>query len=105
MHAQTAAIENGFVYLPNEAPWLTEYICELAMFPNGKYDDQNDSTSQALAWTKQRPKGWGIFEFYRQAAREKMPPVIATVQLKPPSPVSTFFTINGLTACATIPSG
>jgi hypothetical protein len=65
------------------------------MFPNGKYDDQIDSTSQALAWTKQRPKGWGIFEFYRQAAQEKMPPVIATVRLKPPSPLSTFFTITG----------
>jgi predicted phage terminase large subunit-like protein len=52
MHAQTASIENGFVYLPAEAPWLSEYIHELTTFPRGKYDDQVDATSQALAWLK-----------------------------------------------------
>jgi len=26
MHAQTAAIENGFVHLPQAAPWLAEYL-------------------------------------------------------------------------------
>ena len=29
MHAQTATIENGFVYLPAETPWLAEYLHEL----------------------------------------------------------------------------
>lgn len=53
MHAQTAKIENGFVYLPTEAPWLAEFLYELAIFPKGKYDDQVDSTSQALAWIAQ----------------------------------------------------
>jgi predicted phage terminase large subunit-like protein len=50
MHAQTAAIENGFVYLPKEARWLAEYVNELTTFPLGKHDDQVDSTSQALGW-------------------------------------------------------
>jgi len=50
LHAQTAAIENGFVFLPREAPWLGEYLHELTIFPHSKYDDQADSTSQALAW-------------------------------------------------------
>jgi len=68
LHAQTATIENGFVHLPREAYWLIDYLHELTVFPNGRYDDQVDSTSQALAWTKQRPPGWGIFEFYRQEA-------------------------------------
>jgi predicted phage terminase large subunit-like protein len=68
LHAQTAAIENGFVCLPREAHWLADYLHELTVFPNGRYDDQVDSTSQALAWTKQRPPGWGIFEYYRQLA-------------------------------------
>ena len=45
-------IENGFVYLPEQADWLTDYLNELTVFPNGKYDDQVDSTSQALDWTK-----------------------------------------------------
>jgi hypothetical protein len=31
MHAQTAVIENGFVYLPKAAHWLPEYLHELAM--------------------------------------------------------------------------
>jgi predicted phage terminase large subunit-like protein len=68
LHAQTAMIENGFVHLPHEAHWLAEYIHEITTFPNGRYDDQVDSTSQALSWTKQRPPGWGILEFYRQEA-------------------------------------
>jgi predicted phage terminase large subunit-like protein len=53
LHAQTATIENGFVYLPRDAPWLPEYLQELTTFPDAKYDDQVDSTSQALAWIKQ----------------------------------------------------
>jgi predicted phage terminase large subunit-like protein len=37
MHAQTAMIENGFVRVPDTAPWLTQY---LPGPPNGKHDDQ-----------------------------------------------------------------
>jgi predicted phage terminase large subunit-like protein len=68
LHAQTGAIENGFVYLPREAHWLAEYLHELTTFPNSKYDDQVDSTSQALAWTKQgsSPEAW--IEFMRRQA-------------------------------------
>jgi predicted phage terminase large subunit-like protein len=53
MHAQTAKIENGFVYLLAEAPWRTAYLHELTTFPKGRYDDQVDSTSQALAWVRE----------------------------------------------------
>jgi predicted phage terminase large subunit-like protein len=53
LHAQTARIENGFVALPKEAPWLAEYVHELTTFPRGKYDDQVDATSQALAWIQE----------------------------------------------------
>jgi predicted phage terminase large subunit-like protein len=55
LHAQTATIENGFVVVPREAAWLADYLHELTTFPNAKYDDQADSTSQALAWINQRP--------------------------------------------------
>ncbi len=47
MHSVTSTIENGFVHLPDKAPWLGEYLQELAVFPKGKFDDQADSTSQA----------------------------------------------------------
>ena len=65
LYAQTATIENGFVYLPREASWLAEYLHELTTFPNAKYDDQTDSTSQALSWIKQAPEP-GIITYYRQ---------------------------------------
>ena len=53
LHAQTGPIENGFVSLPREAPWLAEYVHELTTFPRGKHDDQVDATSQALAWIQE----------------------------------------------------
>ena len=65
LHSQTATIENGFVHLPETAHWLADYLQELTLFPAGRYDDQVDSTAQALAWTKTRPPGWGLMEYYR----------------------------------------
>ena len=59
LHAETATIENGFVWLPQEALWLADYLAEFAALPRGRHDDQVDSTAQALAWTKLRPGGAG----------------------------------------------
>ena len=70
LHAQTGVIENGFVYLPGEAHWLAEYIHEITTFPNGKYDDQVNSTSQALAWTKQRSSADVWIDWARQQVEE-----------------------------------
>jgi predicted phage terminase large subunit-like protein len=42
LHAQTALIENGFVHIPETAPWLAEYFHELTVFPKGQHDDQAD---------------------------------------------------------------
>ncbi len=50
LHAQTAWFENGFVFLPHNAPWLANYVTELTGFPGTKYDDQVDSTAQALSF-------------------------------------------------------
>ena len=50
MAAQTAKIEAGRVYLPEDAPWLGEFLSELLAFPNGQHDDQVDSVSQFLFW-------------------------------------------------------
>jgi phage terminase large subunit-like protein len=41
LHAQTAMIENGFVHIPEAAPWLAEYLHEMTVFPNRKYDDRS----------------------------------------------------------------
>ena len=66
LHAQSAVIENGFVWLPDEAPWLADAVAELTAFPMGRHDDQVDSTSQALAWARQRPSADGWIEYYRR---------------------------------------
>jgi len=53
LHAQTAIFENGFVHLPSSAPWLDEYVAEITGFPGTKYDDQVDSTTQALDYLRE----------------------------------------------------
>jgi predicted phage terminase large subunit-like protein len=45
-------IEQGNLVLLKDAPWLFEYEKELLRFPNGRYDDQVDATSQALIYRK-----------------------------------------------------
>jgi predicted phage terminase large subunit-like protein len=48
LHTQTGIFERGRVLLPNAAPWLAEYKRELTTFLGTKFDDQADSTTQAL---------------------------------------------------------
>ena len=74
LHAQTALIENGFVRIPEDASWLAEYLHEITGFPNGKHDDQVDSTAQFLDWFKRPFPGQGYFEYARmQAERYRNP--------------------------------
>ena len=47
-HQQSAKIEQGQVYLSNEASWLEAFENEVTAFPNGKYDDQVDALTQFL---------------------------------------------------------
>jgi predicted phage terminase large subunit-like protein len=97
MHAQTAMIENGFVHLPKEAPWLAECLHELTAFPKGRHDDQVDSTTQMLDWFK-RGSGpssdagiWhlyaGIWHLYKEHYEQ------ARTQTPRPAPLSTLFPI------------
>src|SRR6516162_9785471 len=69
MHAQTAMIENGFVYIPETAAWLAEYLHEMSVFPKGKHDDQVDSTAQFLDWLKKPVPYQGLLEYYRMEAK------------------------------------
>jgi predicted phage terminase large subunit-like protein len=66
MHSVTSTIENGSVYLPAEAHWLSTYLHELMSFPKGKHDDQADSTSQALDWAKASNIELPLLEFYKR---------------------------------------
>ena len=65
MSIQSAKFESRRVFLPSVASWLYEYEIELFSFPGSRYDDQIDSTSQALAYeipsgpfTKEALKGY-----------------------------------------------
>jgi predicted phage terminase large subunit-like protein len=94
LHAQTGAIENGFVHVPAQAHWLAEYLHELTTFPASKYDDQVDSTSQFLDWSKRRPAGWSIAEYYRRSAASRQPQAAGrVVRLKAPPGVTQVHTI------------
>jgi predicted phage terminase large subunit-like protein len=70
MHAQTGLIENGFVYIPQNASWLAGYLHEMGVFPKGKHDDQVDSTAQFLDWFKKPFPGQNMFELYRMQAEK-----------------------------------
>ena len=51
-NSATPLVEAGRVFLPENAPWLFDYIEELSAFPNAEHDDQVDSTTQALAYMR-----------------------------------------------------
>lgn len=70
LNSVTGTIENGFVHLPEKAEWLGEYVHELRAFPNGKYDDQADSTSQALDWVKEKYVRYWFVEYCRAEAEK-----------------------------------
>ena len=50
MRCQDASpmIESGNVFLPQDAPWLSDYLSEWEQFPNGTNDDQCDPTMDAI---------------------------------------------------------
>lgn len=41
-------IESGYVSIPEDAPWISDYKHEFSAFPNGKNDDQIDPTMDAI---------------------------------------------------------
>jgi len=63
----TGVIEAGQVFVPDRAPWLEDYLHELMMFPATRFDDQVDSTSQALDFLTRHLSSADVWiEFYRQ---------------------------------------
>ena len=91
-------IENGFVHLPAEAPWLEDYLHELAFFPNGRYDDQVDSTAQFLDWFKKPMSNSGIFYLHNENAEKIRHPerFRARLELPPGNRSSHVRTLSGI---------
>lgn len=48
--ATLAAYEAGQVLLPEDAPWVAEFLKELLQFPEGSEDDQVDAITHALSY-------------------------------------------------------
>jgi predicted phage terminase large subunit-like protein len=65
LHAQTATIEKGFVYLPETAHWLADHIHELILFCAGQLRRPSRLHGAGARLDEIRPPGWGIFEYYR----------------------------------------
>jgi predicted phage terminase large subunit-like protein len=81
--AQTASMEQGFVHLPKEAPWLDAWLRELTSFPNSKHDDQVDSTTQAMAWVAKPGGERGWLEYAeRELEKRGVPPANAPPRFK-----------------------
>lgn len=55
-------VESGRVYLPEQADWLNDWMVEHEQFPNGKHDDQVDTTSDGLntIFGKQAASLWDV---------------------------------------------
>jgi predicted phage terminase large subunit-like protein len=49
MLIQSAKFESGQAFCPYQAPWLGEFENEVFAFPGGRFNDQVDALSQALA--------------------------------------------------------
>lgn len=94
MSVQTATIENGFVHIPEDAPWLEDYLHELMMFPKGRHDDQVDSTAQALQWLNNPQNDYaGLIEHYRRlalGARNEDPSQDRIVAIRGPHGMSIY---------------
>jgi predicted phage terminase large subunit-like protein len=54
--------EQRAIYLPRNAPWLSELLDELLRFPQTRFKDQVDSVSQYLIWDGN--SGTDIFEVF-----------------------------------------
>ena len=89
LNSQTGVIENGFVHIPETAPWLAEYLHEMTVFPKGKHDDQVDSTAQFLDWYKKPFPGQGHYEYMRQRAQELQ-------QRDKPQPIKPVWAIGSM---------
>ena len=59
---------------PEKASWLDTYLSELLAFPSSKYDDQVDSTVNALTWlTEDATKpGMAIFLLEKMRHEQRM---------------------------------
>jgi phage terminase large subunit-like protein len=52
MSAQAERLYTGAAKFPSQAPWVADLRRELCAFPDGRHDDQVDSISHFLEWSR-----------------------------------------------------
>ncbi len=91
-YAVTPSIETGRVFVLESAPWLGDYLDNMASFPNAAYDDDVDSTTQALNYMISG-SNTGMIDFYRRALKGRErdeAEKVETVRLRVPPNVGGF---------------
>src|SRR5690606_35668842 len=79
MMTAAPAFQQGHVYFPRDATWLSTYIDEILQFPDAAYDDQADVSAYGVGYLRRSqvatrmpsgsaarvssfPKGWALNE-------------------------------------------
>ena len=92
----TPIFEERRVLLPVSAPWLEAFVDELCGFPGLTHDDQVDSTSQFLSWTRDEVDPGPVYQYYQQEhERKRAFAEDRTVQFRVPHSISHFIGIDG----------
>jgi len=69
--AASADVEAGNVYLPEDAPWLSEFLHVHTNFPMVKHDDWVDAATQFLNWRRTRSHRYPLLEWLELKEREQ----------------------------------
>jgi predicted phage terminase large subunit-like protein len=98
LETHAAMLEAGRMFVPAKAPWLHDYLHELMMFPKGRYDDQVDATSQALARVFVRGGDDAIFSYIYEEMDRKAEAHIPKIRVNHPDLGIQFHLIDGTIA-------
>ena len=80
--AASADVEAGNVYLPEDAPWLSEFLHVHTNFPAVKHDDCVDSATQFLNWRRTRVFRYGLLEYYERLQERQEAEAAGRVELQ-----------------------
>lgn len=56
LDTETPMMEAGEVWLPENEPWVYDYVEEITTIPSAPHDESGDTTSQALKWLREKRK-------------------------------------------------
>lgn len=64
-------VEAGVVYLPDDAPWVEEFISSMAKYPKAAHDDDVASFCITLGWLLFGETSTGIIDYYAREVAEQ----------------------------------